>query len=136
MLTLNECLTVTLLWLESSKLKLNVDKTDIIIIGTKQQRNKVVDYFTIKLLDNQSYITMGDRSEFTCCCLWQWYLLTPEHFTSMQIIFDTKTKLNIGNRVFSGINYLLQINLHKLYSAFTTNKYICVKLLNFSAVPC
>jgi len=69
MLNLNDCLTVILLGMESSKLKLNVNKTDIISIVTKQQRNKVIDYFPIKLLDNQSYITMMYRSEFRCCCL-------------------------------------------------------------------
>ena len=37
-LTLRDCLTDILLWMESSKLKLKPDKTYlIIIIGTKQQ---------------------------------------------------------------------------------------------------
>ena len=38
--------------MESNKLKLNVDKTYQIIIGTKQQQNKIVDYFPIKILGN------------------------------------------------------------------------------------
>ena len=33
-LTLSDCLTDILLWMESSKLKLNPDKTDLIIVGT------------------------------------------------------------------------------------------------------
>ena len=37
--TLSDCFTDIVLWMESSKLKLNPDKTDLIIIGTKQQRN-------------------------------------------------------------------------------------------------
>ena len=48
----NYCLTDILSWMESSKLKLNVDKTDLIIIGTKQQRNKIVDYFQVKMFCN------------------------------------------------------------------------------------
>ena len=37
--TLSDCLTDILSWMESSKLKLNPDKTYLIIIGTKQQRS-------------------------------------------------------------------------------------------------
>ena len=47
MSTVNDYFTDILSWMESSKLKLNVDKTDIIIIGTKQQQNKIVDYFPV-----------------------------------------------------------------------------------------
>ena len=43
-----------ILWIESSKLKLIVDKTDLIITGTKQQRNKTVDYFPVKILGNDT----------------------------------------------------------------------------------
>ena len=32
--------------------KANADKTDLIIIGTKQQRNKIVDYVPVKILGN------------------------------------------------------------------------------------
>ena len=31
-----------------------IDKTDLIIIGAKHQRNKVVDYFPVQLLDNDT----------------------------------------------------------------------------------
>ena len=48
--TLGGCLTDILLWMESSKLKLNPDKTDLIIIGTKQQTIRVIVHFPVKLL--------------------------------------------------------------------------------------
>ena len=51
--TVNDCVIDVLSCMESSKLKLNVDKTDIITIGKKQQlRNKTVDYLTVKILRN------------------------------------------------------------------------------------
>ena len=46
--TLSDCLTDILFWMESSKLKLNPDKTDLIIICTKQQRNRVISHFPVK----------------------------------------------------------------------------------------
>ena len=45
-------LTDISLWIKSSKLKLNSDKTEFIIIGTKQQRHKLSNHFPVKLLDN------------------------------------------------------------------------------------
>ena len=40
----------------ANKLKLNPDKTDlIIIIGTKHQRNRVMNYFSIKLLGSDTF---------------------------------------------------------------------------------
>ena len=52
--SLSDCLTDISLWIKSSKLKLNYDKTEFIIIGTKQQRYKLSNYFPVKLglLDN------------------------------------------------------------------------------------
>ena len=38
--------------MEYSKSKFNVDTTGIIMFGTKQQRNKIVDNFQVKLLGN------------------------------------------------------------------------------------
>ena len=50
--SLSDCLTDISLWMKSSKLKLNSDKTDFIMIGTKQQRHKLSIHFPVKLLDN------------------------------------------------------------------------------------
>ena len=52
--TLGHCLTDTLLWMESSKLKLNPNKTDLIIIGTKQQTIRVIGHFPVKLLGSDA----------------------------------------------------------------------------------
>ena len=41
--------------MESSKLKLNPDKIDLIIIGTKQQRNMVISHCPVKLLGNDPF---------------------------------------------------------------------------------
>ena len=41
--------------MESSKLKLNQDKTDLIIIGIKQQRNSVVSFFPVKMLGSDTF---------------------------------------------------------------------------------
>ena len=40
--SLSDCLTDISLWMKSSKLKLNSDKTEFIIIGTKRQRHKLI----------------------------------------------------------------------------------------------
>ena len=44
--------------MESNKFKRNVDKTDLIIIGTKQQRKKIVDYFPVKI--HGKYTSLSD----------------------------------------------------------------------------
>ena len=41
--------------MESSKLKLNPPKTDVIIIGTKQQRHMVISHFPVKLLGSDTF---------------------------------------------------------------------------------
>ena len=48
----SDCLTDISLWMKSSKLNLKSDKTEFIIIGTKQQRHKLSNHFPVKLLDN------------------------------------------------------------------------------------
>ena len=50
--SLSDCLIDISLWIKSSKLKLNSDKTEFIIIGTKRQRHKLSNHFPVKLLDN------------------------------------------------------------------------------------
>ena len=49
---LSDCLTDISLWMKSSKLELNSDKTWLIIIGTKQQRHKFSSHFPVNILDN------------------------------------------------------------------------------------
>ena len=41
--------------MESSKLKLNPDKTGLIIIGPKQQRNRDISHFPVKLLGSDTF---------------------------------------------------------------------------------
>ena len=53
--TLSDYFTDILLWMESSKLKLNPDKADLVIIGTKQQRNRVISHFPVKLLGSDTF---------------------------------------------------------------------------------
>ena len=50
--SLSDCLTDISLSMKSSKLRLNSDKTEFIIIGTTQQRHKLSNHFPVKLLDN------------------------------------------------------------------------------------
>ena len=54
--SLSDCLTDISLWMKSSKFKLNSDKTEFIIIGTKQLRHKLSNHFPVKLLDNDIYL--------------------------------------------------------------------------------
>ena len=56
--SLSDCLTDISLLMKSSKLKQNSDKTEFIIIGTKQQRHKLSNHLPVKLLDND--ITLSD----------------------------------------------------------------------------
>ena len=46
-----QCLQDVSDWMIASKLKLNPDKTEFILIGTKAQRDKFKKYFPTKLLD-------------------------------------------------------------------------------------
>ena len=41
--------------MESSKLKLSPDKTDLIMIGIKQQRKRVINHFPVKLLGSDTF---------------------------------------------------------------------------------
>ena len=55
--------------MESSKLQLDPNKTDLIIIGTKQQRNKVISYFPVKLLGSDTF--------------------PPDTVRNLDVVFDT-----------------------------------------------
>ena len=54
-LTLSDCLTDILFWMESSKLKFIPDKIDLIVIGTKQQQNRVISHIPVKLLGSDTF---------------------------------------------------------------------------------
>ena len=46
-----QCLQDVSDWMIASKLKINPDKTEFIVIGAKSQRDKFKKYFPTKLLD-------------------------------------------------------------------------------------
>ena len=41
--------------MESSKLKLNPDQTDLIITGTMQQRNRVINHVPVKVIGSDTF---------------------------------------------------------------------------------
>ena len=49
---LNRCLNDVKDWMSTSKLKLNPDKTEFIIFGSKRQRDKLKACFPINILGN------------------------------------------------------------------------------------
>ena len=56
-----QCLQDVSDWLIARKLKLNPDKTEFILIGTKSQRDKFKKYFLTKLLDQD--VTPTDSAQ-------------------------------------------------------------------------
>ena len=56
-----QCLQDVSDWMIASKLKLNPDKTEFILIGTKAQRDKFKKYFPTKLLDQD--VTPTDSAQ-------------------------------------------------------------------------
>ena len=56
-----QCLQDVSDWMIASQLKLNPDKTEFILIGTKAQRDKSKKYFTTKLLDQD--VTPTDSAQ-------------------------------------------------------------------------
>ena len=57
-----QCLQDVSDWMIASKLKLNPDKTELILIGTKAQRDKFKKYFPTKLLDQDVTPTDSARN--------------------------------------------------------------------------
>ena len=57
-----QCLQDVSNWMIASKLKLNLDKSEIILIGTKAQRDKFNKYFPTKLLDQDVTLTDSARN--------------------------------------------------------------------------
>ena len=50
--SLSDCLLDIRQWMQHTKLKLNPDKTEFLLIGSKLQRDKLKDLFPIDLLGN------------------------------------------------------------------------------------
>ena len=57
-----QCLQDVSDWMTASKLKLNPDKTEFILIGTKSQRDKFKKYFLTKSLDQDVTTTDSARN--------------------------------------------------------------------------
>ena len=57
-----QCLQEVSDWMIASKLKLNSDKTEFILIGTKAQRDKFKKYFSTKLLEQDVTPTDSARN--------------------------------------------------------------------------
>lgn len=51
---LKECLRDVHSWMTNSKLKLNPSKTELLLIGTKQQRSNILSKFPITILDHET----------------------------------------------------------------------------------
>ena len=51
--TLQKCLTDVQSWMATNKLKLNPDKTEFILLGTKSQRDKLAGFFPIDILGSK-----------------------------------------------------------------------------------
>ena len=59
---LQKCLQDVFCWMTSSKLKLNPDKTEFLLIGTQVQRNKFSECFPTKLLDQDVRPALSARN--------------------------------------------------------------------------
>ena len=105
-LSLSDCLTEILFCMESSKLKLNPDKTYLIVIGTKQQRNRVISHFPVKLLGSDTfpsdtvrnlgvvfYSGFIFRQHISQVCKSCFYHIRDLHRIQCQISISTKTIL-------------------------------------------
>ena len=59
---LNRCLQDVKVWMSASKLKLNPDKTEFILFGSKKQRERLNVCFPIDILDNPLHPTKSVRN--------------------------------------------------------------------------
>ena len=59
---LQDCLLDVRDWMISSKLKLNPDKTEVLLFGTKLQREKCMQHFPAKLFDQEITPTNSARN--------------------------------------------------------------------------
>ena len=95
--SLSDCLTDISLWMKLSKLKLNSNKTEFIIIGTKQQRHKLSPHFPVKLLDNDITPSDSVRNLGVICprflhmindfILLRFRARTPEDLSAIEVTF-------------------------------------------------
>ena len=103
--------------MKSSKLKLNSDKTEFIIIGTKHQRQKLSNHFPVKLLDND--------------------ISPSDSVRNLGVIFDSdfsfhKHVSNICKSCFYHIRDLRQIRRHiPLSTAKTISNALISSRLNY-----
>ena len=102
--TLSGCLTDILFWMESSKRKLNPDKTDLIIIGTKQQRIRVINHFPFKLLGSDTF-----PSDTVC---------------NLGVVFDSDFNQHISQVCKSGFYHIRDLRRIRRHISTSTAKTI------------
>ena len=102
------------------KLKFNIDKTDLIIIDTKQL-NKIVDYFSVKTLGNdtlQSYT------------VWNLYVIFNSDFCFPQYIPKVRRSCFYDKRDFRLIRYHLSTAKTLSVALIDSRLDYCNSLLN------
>ena len=115
--SLSGCFTDISLWMKSSKLRLNSNRTEFIIIGTKQQGRKLSNHFLVKLLDND--------------------ISPPDSVRNLGIIFDSdfsfhKHISNICKSCFYHIRDLRRIRCHlPLSTAKTISNSLITSRLDY-----
>ena len=64
---LNRCLQDVKEWMSASKLKLNPDKTEFLLFGSKKQREKLSACFPIDILGNPPFTPPSLSGTWVCC---------------------------------------------------------------------
>ena len=60
--TLNTCISTVYSWMTDSKLKLNPDKTEFLLIGSEKQRNKFNNFFPVSILGNETMPNVNSKN--------------------------------------------------------------------------